>query len=417
VEPLTVQAVDVGREAAEPTIGVTKDGTAFYAAATFDAGGGTLARTEIIRSADGGITWESVQPDAVPRSNPPTTLDPYVYVEEDTGRVFSIDLTLACSYLTFSDDKGDSWTTNPAACGQFVNDHQTFFSGPPPEGMSTVGGFPEILYYCFNRVADASCSRSLDGGLTFSPTGQPAFLGEDEEAGGFCGGLHGHIATDKDGRLFVPKGHCSRPWIGISEDSGFSWDRVLIAPKHETAGPHLSVAADSAGNLYFVWWSREHHLPYLSVSKDHGKSWSTPRLIAPPGVHEVNFPVIAAGDKGRIVVQFPGTTVDDPEDATRPWNSYYVVSTNALSRNPLFVSTTANDPADPIHRGVCSGRCRGMFDFLDVIVSPHDGDFWGATVDTCTEESMCNKIATGQPTAMLGLAVRQLSGPSLVKKK
>lgn len=415
---IKLQAIYVGREAAEPTVGVLKDGTAFYAAATFDAlGGSLLARTETLRSTDGGLTWESVQPQLpAGSSDPPTTLDPYVYVEENTGRVFSIDLTVACSYLHYSDDKGDTWETNRAACGQFVNDHQTIYAGPPPEGVDTLG-FKEILYYCFNRVSDSTCTRSLDGGRTFIPLSEPAYLGEDPEAGGFCGGLHGHVHTDNQGRVFVPKGHCGRPWISISEDAGVTWTRVPIAKNRRTAGIQTAVAADSDNNLYYVWWSRQRHLPYLSVSKDHGNTWSTPRMIAPPGVHEVNFPTIAAGDRGRIVIMFPGTRVDNQQDGTRPWNYYFITSTNALSQNPLFLSTTANEPSDPVHRGVCTSRCRGMFDFLDVIVSPHDGYFWGAVTDNCTDENDCNVAETGQPTDMDGIAVRQLAGPKLLKKK
>src|SRR5829696_6218803 len=34
--------------------------------------------------------------------------------------------------------------------------------------------------------------------------------------------------------------------------------------------------------------------------------------------------------------QFPGTTVKDTTDPTRPWNGYVAISTNALDANPLF---------------------------------------------------------------------------------
>ena len=32
-------------------------------------------------------------------------------------------------------------------------------------------------------------------------------------------------------------------------------------------------------------------------------------MIAPPGVKEVNFPTITAGDAGHIALTFPGTMV------------------------------------------------------------------------------------------------------------
>src|SRR5439155_4084512 len=128
-------------------------------------------------------------------------------------------------------------------------------------------------------------------------------------------------------------------------------------------------------------------------------------MIAPPGVRQVNWTTIVAGDRGRIALVFPGTTQTlppppptDPSDPIgflfgppnndfRPWNYYVVVSTNALSANPLFVSATGNPLADPIHRGPCgdaiSGRCGLMFDFLDVTMGPR-GEVWGTEVDTCT---------------------------------
>lgn len=408
---LTVQAVPVGREAAEPTVALLEDGSAYFAAGTFDGGGGFLARTEIYRSLDGGVKWESVQPEIAPgQDESPQTLDPYVYADPVGGRVFSVDLyTVSGSYLLWSDDKGETWSRNPLASAGWSVDHQTFYSGPPPEGVET-NGYPSVLYYCTNRVADSACSRSMDGGVVWQPTGEPAFLGEDEAAGGFCGGLHGHAVVDSKGRLFLPKGHCSRPWVAMSEDMGATWTRTQVSKFPRVAGPHIEIATDAEDNVYLVWWSRKRQLPFLSISKDHGATWSKPRMIAPPGVKHTNFPVVAAGDRGRIAILFPGTTVEKA-DGVRPWNDYLVMSDNALAKNPTFVSTTVNPVKDPVHRGNCNGRCGGMFDFLDLFVSPHDGSVWGAISDTCVD--VCVKGIAQLKQVGDGIAVRQLSGPSL----
>jgi hypothetical protein len=423
-EPLSLQQSYVGRYSAEPTVGVTTDGTAFWAAGAFDAPAkgsplGGLARTEVLRSDDGGLTWDSVQPELLgPVTGPPTTLDPYVYVDPDTDRVFNPELYLGCTYMNYSDDHGETWSVNPVACGDFVNDHQSVFAGPPPPGLET-DGYPNVLYYCFNRIIDANCGRSLDGGVTFLPTvGEPAFVGFDPNGGGLCGGLHGHVHTDSEGRLFMPKGHCGWPWLGISEDGGETWERVQVSDQIDSGShTHLAVATDDADNVYFVWWDGQRRLPWMSVSTDHGRTWGEPLMIAPPGVKESNFPVIDAGAPGHITITFPGGTQERTgvaaEDNRRPWNTYVVVSTNATDGDPLFLSATGNDPADPIHRGNCEGRCGGMYDFMEIKVSPA-GEVWATSTDTCMD--LTNKCVTGNdpPRDGQGVALRQIGGPNLL---
>ena len=423
---LVVSANYIGRDAAEPTVGIDKDGVAFMAAGAFDAIPDNpitnLARTEIKRSDDGGETWQTVQftlpGDAA--SVPPTTLDPYVYVDEDTGRVFTPDLYLACNYLQYSDDKGESWTQSPVACGQpGLNDHQTIVTGPVPEGEPDLGIYPNYVYYCFNRIADASCGRSLDGGLTWLPAGQPAFAEavKTDDGTQVCGSLHGHIVTDNRGRLYLPKGHCGFPWLAISEDGAQTWRRVQVSDKWSSASTHLAVDVDTDGTVYFLWWTAEDRLPLLAHSKDGGNTWSEPVLVAPPGVEEVNFPTIDAGKPGQVAISFPGTRADvgdpDVDAASRPWNYYVMTSLNADTARPLFVSTTAQPVGDPIHRGNCGpGRCAGMFDFIDVEFAP-SGEIWAAATDTCTAEAECNTAAGSSAPSAEGVAIRQLSGPGL----
>jgi len=67
VPQLEVSFNYVGRQAAEPTIGVNRNNAGFFAAGTFDsiigASGVTrLARTVVMRSRDKGATWQPVSP-------------------------------------------------------------------------------------------------------------------------------------------------------------------------------------------------------------------------------------------------------------------------------------------------------------------------------------------------------------------
>ncbi|MDP9444878.1 MAG: glycoside hydrolase [Actinomycetota bacterium] len=423
---LALKMGPVGREAAEPTIGVDKRGRAFYAAATFDGAGG-FADTRLLRSTNDGRTWG----DVTPTVDPPLTLDPYVYVEEDSGRVFNLDLYLGSSFLSFSDDGGRTYETNPAASGNnIVNDHQTLFAGPLTRQAKNLGlrttdpEFPEAVYYCFNRVSDSSCSRSLDGGRTFASSGEPPYPGvEPKEGGAFCGGLHGHVATDRDGRVFLPKGHCNRPYVAKSTDAGITWSRRPVSDRIDMPDNQSAIASDRRNNLYYVWYDSKHRLPWLAISKDHGRTWGDPIMIAPPNVREVQWPTVAAGGAGRVAITFPGTTEKDQGDLTRPWDYYVVTSVNALSSNPTFVSNIANPATDPVHRGECPGRCGNMFDFLDVVVSPAAGHaVWATVTDTCTALSSCKS----DPDAigfdgdddnaardMKGIFVRQVGGPRI----
>src|SRR4051812_7828556 len=176
---LAVSATKVGAPGMEPTIGVAGDGTVYYGAAhlvldtDFTWGG---ARTDTRMSTDGGRTFKSIQPGVGdPGSVPPANADPMIYVDATTGRVFNFDLEGACNFLNYSDDKGASWTTNPVACGNLVVDHQTIITAKPTS-IPTVG-YPNVVYWCSNRVADSTCGRSLDGGITWTPTGTPAYTG------------------------------------------------------------------------------------------------------------------------------------------------------------------------------------------------------------------------------------------------
>jgi hypothetical protein len=430
-EALTVQVGYIGRGAAEPTIGVDKDGRAFMAAGAFDGLAVFLPRTFVMRSTDGGLTWEKASPE-IPTTRqpaPPVTADPMVVMDETTGRIFNPELYGACNFMNYSDDGGETWVSNPLACGNLVVDHQTVTEGPFPPALKPLQTtYPNVIYYCANRVADANCGRSLDGGNVWSPTPTPAFTGYDPDAKapgielpgiggveGLCGGLHGHIDTDSKGRLFLPKGHCGFPWLAVSEDGGTTWTRTRVSDV-PTSEVHLSVATDDADNVYMLWTGRD-FLPYLAVSTDNGKSFGAPMMVAPPGVTETDFAVLEAGEPGKVAITFIGNTRGDRDDKHRPWNQYVTVSTDVLDAQPLFVSTTANDPADPIIRGECSrdsggGRCGGIWDFLDIVVSPQDGAFWAAGADGC-QKSSCVRSNGKDENALTGegFAIRQLSGP------
>lgn len=445
-KPIAFANSDIGHGALEPSIGVDPDGNAYIPALGFDSD--DLATT-IRRSNDDGASWQDVTPQLplAGQNNPPNSNDPYIYVDEDSGWIFSMDLQALTNYtLNISEDGGESWRAGGPDPTGVVQDHQTLTTGVVPENTlaTTTGDFEEIIYYCFNRIAESTCSRSLDGGTVWARTGFPAFPGVDPATGSdipFCGGLHGHIETDGDGFLLLPKGHCSQPWLGVSEDAGETWRVSRVADDITFPEQQASVTADSAGNYYYAFYDTN-GLPYLAVSRDRGLTWDEPMMIAPPGVTEVQWPTAYAGDEGRVSVGFPCTRAegDAKTSLSRPWDYCMVMSVNALDDDPTWLGNVANEIGDPVHRGMCPGRCGNMYDFLDVTAAPPSagGNVWAVYTDTCTDKiftrgggilgeegepfRQCNTdpdavgfdgTASNSSDEEAGFAVRQVCGPNL----
>ncbi|MDP8927945.1 MAG: glycoside hydrolase, partial [Actinomycetota bacterium] len=330
-----------GYAAGEPTLGIDKEGTVYFTTINLLSPAnnpGAKNDPDVLKSADEGKSWENVSPKLGPLNAHQVSLDPYIWLDRPTGRIFNIDLTVACSLLSYSDDGGKSWVTNPLACGQPVNDHQTLFGGPPVSSPTI--GYPHILYYCWNDIASSSCSKSLDGGLTFHRTGAPAYPGVDPAAGsqgaGFCGGLHGHGYVGPDGTVYLPKGHCGAPMLSISKDEGKTWTRVRVADitieQHEA-----SVAADKKGNLYYLFIRKEDRMPYLVISKDGGETWAKPIMVGAPGLTQANLPTLDMSSPGKVAVAYLGSTYaprgpvfpcsSHPDYAMTTWNGYITMTT------------------------------------------------------------------------------------------
>lgn len=417
----------LGHPSYEPTIGIDQQtGTLFMSGLTFGGPGsaGGQPVSSVLRSKDLGATWENVMP-TLPAGgyhNPPVTFDPFVITDPLTGRVYTADLeALLCDWLSWSDDEGESWTTNPMGCGlpPGVHDHQSVITGKPRITPTVV--YPNMLYYCVNRIGDSSCAASSDGGLSFGPL-VPVMLGVDVEAGGFCGGLHAHVKTDNAGRVFLPKGQCGVPTIGVSEDDGKTWSVHPISRATGIMGHEVNVAADHADNLY-AFWMGSNGLPYLSMSKDHGRSWTPARNMTPPGVTATDKPAIHASGDGMVAVTYVGTTHprgyanNQTTWVGATWNAYLGILTDAWADDAIAFTTTINDPADPIAINQCGGtRCGGLYDFIDVEIDPA-GRPWAALVDVCFEKCLADfqedpESARHEPAQ--GFAGTLRTGPALV---
>lgn len=384
----------VGRDGAEPTIGVLSDGTLVMAGAF-----GEDLSVRLLRSTDAGASWEPIGDDVM---GPKVDVDPWVWVDPATDRIFHAPLYPGCTWLAWSDDAGETWSANPAAgCGFPAHDHQKLTTGPPPAGVPTVG-YPSVVYYAYNSilvtgalpVADPPAknrvgtvvSVSLDGGRTFTP----GVVAHESDA---CHvGLNGPIAVAPDGTAYLPKPTCEGLDVMVSRDAGISWERHSL-----TEGGSLpdfaydpSVAVDGQGNAYAVWPGAD-ALLRMSVSRDGGTTWSTPVLITPPDVRATVFSAAAATNEGDITVAYLGTTADPATWPSRTssdapegtlWNLYATQTRDGAT----FATTRLTTDEDPVQVGCIwmrggSNQCRNLYDFIDV--KTHQGVAYVSYVDGC----------------------------------
>ena len=397
--------------AGEPTLGWTRKGGIFVTASdgcVTSCPGSTEAISTvapggrvIYASFDKGTTWEDRTPGAAGVSPHAISMDPYIYVDHlpDGDRIFNIDLYVGCSVLSFSDDNAASWITNPFACGEPVNDHQTLFGGVPVSSPTI--GYPHVLYYCFNHPAITKCSKSLDGGITFTPTAQ---VTAPE-----CGGLNGHGVVDANGVIYLPLASCGRPMLAISKDEGNTWTNVRTSEVDADSGGDPSVAIDEKGNVYYLFVDAENRLPYLTISRDGGESWSKPISVAPRHVKATNLATLAVGKPGSIAVAYYGSASDE-EESDRRWNGYIASGINVLTSNPTFFTAAVNGPGDYLKIGACRGRCGRVLDFIDVEIDL-SGQPWGTFVDACSATCEESKVESIQDNE--GVVGTLVGGPKL----
>jgi len=431
----TVVSVPTGFKGGEPNIGITSKGNIFTDVFLPSTVPVAPAYGGVIGSTDGGKTW-AVRADATTN---PVTLDPMLWVDKSTDRVFSNQLNVACAWLSFSDDQGSSWKDSPASCGAPAIDHQKFATGPyssksPFAPLSGNPVYPNVATFCYNKIGGTFCAVSFDGGLHFVLDNlvdlSPASGAVATDRG--CGGINGHQKFGPDGTIYLPYGlNCGQAYVAVSEDSGVTWTIHHLPASQAEIDPAVTITPD--GTAYYMGRDSDDQSYYLFRSKDHFATHEGPFRITPPEVNGTVFAGLTSGSDGRIAFAYLGHKGDlanpgkirsesdtwNIKAATR-WYLYVGMSLNAEDAQPYFLINQATPDTDPVQVGcVQENGCgqRNMLDFIDMTVNP-DGRFYIVYTDGCTAEGCKAPDAKAVSSKDNLITVARMdSGPSLFADK
>jgi hypothetical protein len=397
--PPVACASATGYATSETTLAIAGDGTLIF----------SPARTEnsMARSTDGSASWTLTKPKLEQPTGFWNTVDPDVIADRRTGRLFwshatgplrdetslphvspfpqgaGFYLAAAQGFQVYgSRDDGRSWSTADYSTAP-TGDWEKLAVGPPrpaSTGAPQPAGYPDVVYLCANSPLEVSgpgrlCYRSLDGARTFAIAGYASpSAGQPQDV---CPPLNfDPPVVDSTGTMYQPVTCQQADYVVISRDEGstYAWVRVPGAPTGSVdSGPLLQLALDDAGNLYGL--SQRDGLIDLTVSRDHGMTWSRPMMVAAPGVAKVALPWLSAGAPGHVAIVYYASTDAKAQRLT----AYITESADALDRRPLLYSGALNDPRKPIFQDY-GLQDAPRADFIGGSYDSAGRSFWAAVV-------------------------------------
>ncbi|HEX7185660.1 MAG TPA: PKD domain-containing protein [Thermoanaerobaculia bacterium] len=373
-------------DAAEPTMGVDLSTNSAYMLYRFDV----LETAFDDSTTPATATWRNLG-----TGGAPTTADPFLTMDQHrlpdgsvNRRVWIAQLLAASSYMAFNDSSGTSstWTNSLTGPGQVHGvDNQSIAAGPYPNNVkpSTArpgADYPHALYYCSHAAANAFCSRSDDGGLTFNPS-RPIFELQDA-----CNN-HGHVKVGADGTVYVPMNNSCQGHEGVSLsiDAGETWHYIQV-PGTVSGRWDSSIAIASDGSTIYYGYAEEGDDRPMILKGTLDKSdpsnptidWQVPAIDvgAPAGLVNIAFPTVVAGDPDRAAYIFHGTTTpgNSGDMATFPANAeWYLWIATTFDGGATWELRNAT-PNDPTQKGsICdqgvgcdnTPNDRNLLDFMD----------------------------------------------------
>jgi len=421
----------VAEDAGEPSVGVNRKTEKTFGGigngGTVNYFGGflpyLLSVTFDDRTTPATTTWKQVP--LVVANAPRVFGDPILFTDKDTGRTFvsqELGLTPLGSTMEFTDNDDAPFTPSSGSGAPSGIDHQTVGGGPYhapiPTGVNPL--YPNGVWYCSQSIADAVCSISIDGGITFGPA-VPMFTIAD------CSGLHGHIKIGPDGTAYIPDRGCggdlpyhtgpdARQAVIVSEDNGITWSIRPVTTSTTRTDRDPSVAVADDGTLYFAYQAADGH-SRVAVSTDKGMTWIRDTDIgAALNVQNSLFHVAVAGDGNRAAIGFFGTETGGDTYANPDFPGvWYLYVATTFDRGVTWTTQNAT-PGDPVQRGgICGdGACRNLLDFFDATIDKRGrvviGYDDGCISDNCIAgQRAYGLIASNDYTAKAVIA-RQASG-------
>ena len=373
-----------GRASESATVEVTRRGRLLYAPLAMNSDPAPLddrGPAVVTASDDRGRHWRILDSGG---SDHILDVPPWMSKDPQTGRIwFASVLPMLCgAEVSWSDDDGRTWRTNPAV-GCPGMGSMRMLEGPAPPGGARPAGYRHVVYYCAN-LSDLSnsnlwCYRSLDGGQSYAFTG--AF--PDPPPTPDCNAKHparpGTVGPD--GVLYFPVYTCGDLSVAISRDEGATWRYVHVAQTDVQDLYITSLTADRAGNLYLAWIAGPQGRPLLSISRDHGQGWSKPLPIAPPGVRNGHHIAIVAAGRGHVAVSYLAN-----RDGSANLSGYLSETKNALNLRPIWWGAPLNAPRQPLISTKDSETFGDRLFFFTDSFAPN-GEPWAAF--HCAKTSAC----------------------------
>lgn len=278
---------EAGVRGGEPTLAVLKAGRVLVVA------GASVLRLDL----DGSYTDVTPPLDEATRQ----TLDPFLVGDPVTDRVYVSQLA-SCMRLSWTDDAGGSWTTNPMTCGGPELHHQKLAVGPGPVGRAVHLGMMNLASWLATDEVVVTHARSFDGGVAW--TQNPALV---KQVHGMEARAVGNVAVGAGGVAHIIAYLCDAfvdaeyngVGVGRSTDFGATWTWQRIGQgggRCEGIDPGIAAVGES---VHAGWWDfSDDGTPRLwyARSTDAGATWSEQAIVPTPGIRSFVFADAAASE-------------------------------------------------------------------------------------------------------------------------